>query len=394
MYTWNNGLGNSNFHVTTTQYSNTYTVSVTDILGCPGDQDTINITVYNIEKDSLTVWRDRDICIGETVNLFANYNGTFGTYSYQWSNGLGSGAGPKSVSPNQITLYQVTVTDQCQTSVSDFVIVNVLQAPVVNIPDIVAQGCGPLIVNFEDQVQGSGSFTYFWSFGDGTTSTLENPIHTFTQAGTYPITVVKTSALGCPGEQTGPSVVTVFPTPVAYGEPNKYLTDITSPTIEFTDLSVGANAIRWDFSAINFSLDSVTSYTYPDTGVYPVLLQATNQYGCMADFAFEVEVVNQSKINVPNAFTPNANGGSGGSYDATSLSTEIFYARLAAVSQFKMAIFNRWGELIFESTNVQVGWDGYYRGELSAQDVYVWKIDVIFEDGSQASEVGNLTLLN
>lgn len=392
-YIWNNGLSNSNFHVATTTNSNTYIVSVTDALGCPGASDTINITVHQIELDSLEVWKDGDICAGETAKLFASYNGTFGTYSFQWSNGLGTGTGPILVSPTQSTIYQVTVTDQCQTSVTDFIVVNVLQAPVVNIPSIIEEGCGPLTVLFEDQVADSGTFSYLWSFGDGTTSASDSPTHTFTNPGTYQITVVKTGLNGCPGQQSGPSVVTVNPTPVADGIPNKYVTDITSPTIQFTDQSIGAVAIRWDFSPIDFSTDLVTNYTYPDPGVYPVYLKAVNQFGCESTHEFEVEVVNESKIKVPNAFIPNGNGGNGGTYDAASLSNEVFYARLASVTSFEMQIFNRWGELIFESKDVNIGWDGYYRGELSAQDVYVWKISVVFEDGSQISDVGNLTLI-
>ena len=392
-YTWNNGLGNNNFHTTTTVNSNTYTVTVSDALGCPGASTTINITVNRIYEDSLSVWKDKDVCEGESANLFADYNGTFGTYTYTWSNGLGNGSGPISVTPYQSTIYQVTVTDECNSSVFDFVIVNVLQTPVVNVPAVVAADCGPLTVLFEDQVNDSGTFTYLWDFGDGSTSTDESPTHTFTNTGTYAINVIKTSHLGCPGELVGPSVVTVHPTPVAHGEPDKYVTDITSPTIHFTDLSTGANSIRWDFSPTDFATTSNPSYTYPDTGIYQVLLTAMNQFGCEADYLINIQVNNGNKIVVPNAFIPNGTGGNGGAYDATSLANDVFYARLAEVEQFHMTIFNRWGELIFESFDVNKGWDGYYREQISAQDVYVWKIDVIFKDGSQVSDVGNLTLL-
>jgi PKD repeat protein len=393
VFSWNNGLSNSASHVTTTINSNMYTVSVTDALGCPEGMDTIHITVYNLNQDSLTIWKDGDICEGESTNLYASYNGNFGSYGFQWSNGLGTGVGPISVSPTQTTIYQVTLTDQCQSTLTDFVIVNVLQSPVVNIPEIIAAGCGPLEVLFEDQVSDAENFSYSWNFGDGTFSNSENPIHVFTNPGSYAITVVKTNIFGCSGTQTGPSRVTVYPTPTAYGVPNTYVTDITSSTIQFTDMSTGANFVRWDFSVLDFSTDLTPSYTYPDTGVYAVLLSVSNQFGCESQYPFQVEVTNENKLNIPDAFIPNSEGGSGGTYDATSLSNEIFYARLAAVDKFHMTIHNRWGELLFESFEVEIGWDGYYRGELSAQDVYVWKIDVVFEDGQQVSEVGSLTLI-
>ena len=90
---------------------------------------------------------------------------------------------------------------------------------------------------------------------------------------------------------------------------------------------------------------------------------------------------------------PSADGGNGGTYDFNSLSNSVFYPRTEYVDIFHMSIFNRWGEMVFESNNVDIGWDGYYRGKLSAQDVYIWKIDIIYVDGSQISKVGDLTLI-
>ncbi len=392
-YAWNNGLPNLDFHTVSPIGSTVYSVSVTDGIGCPGQSASITITVFQIQSDSLTAWTDGDICLGESSNLFANYASQFAGFTYQWSHGLGTGSGPKSVSPVQTTIYQVTATDQCGSSVSDFVVVNILQAPVVNLPEIVAQGCGPLTVLFEDHINDSGTFSYVWNFGDGTSSNLKNPSHTYTQAGTYPVSVTKISTLGCQGQLSGPSSVTVYPTPVAYGVADKYITDITQPTFNLTDQSTGANSILWEFSPIDFATTPNTSYMYPDTGTYFVLLTASNSYGCVSDFEFSVAVISQNQLSVPNAFTPNPSGGNGGSYDASSLSNEVFFARMGSVSQFHMIVYNRWGELIFETFDVNVGWDGYYRGELSPQDVYVWKIEAHFEDGSQVSDVGSLTLL-
>ena len=394
VYTWNNGLGNSNYHTVNTVNSNSYTVSVTDAIGCPGGQHTINITVNKLYQDSLTVWKDRDVCEGESANLYANYNGRFGPYKYMWSNGLGTGSGPISVSPKQTGVYQVTLIDQCQNQLTEMVIVNVLQAPIVMIPEIIKEGCGPLVVDFNDQIADSGNFSYSWDFGDGATSNIESPTHTFTDEGTYDINVVKTSSRGCSGTQKGESKVTVYPTPNAYGSADRYIADLTNPTIHFTDLSNGADSVIWRFNVLDSSTDNNPSYTYSDTGVYPVLLSVSNLYGCRSNYKFDVEVRSQSKIKVPDVFIPNADGGNGGTYDATSLSNEVFYARLVAVDYFHMTIHNRWGELVFESFDVNIGWDGYYRGELAAQDNYVWKIDAIFEDGDQVSEVGNLILLN
>jgi gliding motility-associated-like protein len=99
------------------------------------------------------------------------------------------------------------------------------------------------------------------------------------------------------------------------------------------------------------------------------------------------------EIEVPNAFTPDPNGGNGGIYVADALDNNIFYPITKFVEEFHMTIFNRWGEMVFESFNLAIGWDGYYRGVLSQQDVYVWKIELRYIDGSVYQQIGDVTLV-
>jgi PKD repeat protein len=392
-YAWNNGLSNSDLHTTTTVNSNVYTVSVTDVLGCPGASGSINITVFNMDADSLTTWSSGDICKGDVTTIGANYAGANSTFTYNWSHGLGQGAGPISVSPPVSTIYQVTVTDACNSSVTEFVIVNLLQAPIINTPNVIDEGCGPLTVSFGDNINDSGNPTYVWSFGDGNSSSDSTPVHTYTNPGTYHITVTKTTSLGCSATSNGQSVVVVYPFPVADAMADKYVTDENDATINFTDLTVGATSIKWEFSPTDFSFIPNPIYTYTDTGTYSVLLTAENQHGCVSDYQLEIIITPDVAFDVPNAFIPSADGGNGGTYDANSMSNDVFFPRTEYVANFHMSIFNRWGEMVFESNDVNIGWDGYYRGQLSAQDVYIWKIDVVYLNGSQISEVGDLTLI-
>ena len=99
------------------------------------------------------------------------------------------------------------------------------------------------------------------------------------------------------------------------------------------------------------------------------------------------------KIDVPNAFTPDQGGPDGGSYDLNSYSNDVFFPITKYVTKVQMMIFNRWGELIFESVDIDIGWDGYYRGKLCQQDVYAWKIKLTYADGKEITKVGDLTLV-
>jgi gliding motility-associated-like protein len=100
-----------------------------------------------------------------------------------------------------------------------------------------------------------------------------------------------------------------------------------------------------------------------------------------------------SDIQFPNAFTPNVDGPNGGAYNINDLNNDIFFPYTTGVTDYHLLIFNRFGEVIFESKDIKVGWDGYYGGKLCQQDAYVWKANVKFFDGRSYNKTGSVTLL-
>ncbi len=127
-------------------------------------------------------------------------------------------------------------------------------------------------------------------------------------------------------------------------------------------------------------------------GTFDVELIVTDVNGCTAIAENPVVITPVYDITIPTAFTPNPNGGHGGGYDPNDLSNDVFYAFVRSVKDFRMRIFNRWGELVFESTDVRIGWDGYYRNQLSPQDVYVVQTWVRFVDDKEVQKLTDLTL--
>ena len=110
---------------------------------------------------------------------------------------------------------------------------------------------------------------------------------------------------------------------------------------------------------------------------------ATTEFNCPDTHIVESAVIAKlgGEIEFPNAFTPDPNGPSGGYYDPNSFSNDVFFPIFEGVEDYHLMIFNRWGELIFESFDINIGWDGYYRGELAQSDVYVWKVRARFTNG-------------
>lgn len=115
-----------------------------------------------------------------------------------------------------------------------------------------------------------------------------------------------------------------------------------------------------------------------------------NDYECADSIRKNVRILPIYNVIIPNAFTPTTDND--GNYDPNDTSNDIFYPFADYVEEFRMSIFNRWGELIFESTEKNHGWNGWYRGEPCPQDVYVYKIEFKFSGGVEETRVGDITL--
>lgn len=101
------------------------------------------------------------------------------------------------------------------------------------------------------------------------------------------------------------------------------------------------------------------------------------------------------EFKLANAFIPAKDGSSGGNYITGDPRNHIFHPNLATgdVLEYQFQIFNRWGNLFFQSNEVERGWDGYYNGKLCPQDVYVWKIRCKFVNGDTITKIGDVTLI-
>ncbi|HKC67914.1 MAG TPA: gliding motility-associated C-terminal domain-containing protein, partial [Bacteroidia bacterium] len=125
-------------------------------------------------------------------------------------------------------------------------------------------------------------------------------------------------------------------------------------------------------------------------------LIAISQQGCRDTFVNSelVQVHTETNVQIPNAFTPNPGGPSAdGVFDPTSHDNDIFHPNVSGLKTYELDIFNRWGELLFVTKDINVGWDGYYKGKLCEQGTYIWKIRGTSIDGLTIDKAGDLTLL-
>jgi gliding motility-associated-like protein len=177
---------------------------------------------------------------------------------------------------------------------------------------------------------------------------------------------------------------TVNPAPVAAFSVNPDSAFITHPVFTFYNLSELANYLEWNFGDNSLLLinENQPVHSYTDTGTYQVSLLAKNEFGC-SDTAFKlIRVKDEFAIYIPNAFTPN------GDFD-----NPTFGAKGVGITEFEMLIFNRWGELIFSSDNINAQWDGTYQNSESPQGVYTYIINLKSISGRSYNYAGHFTLI-
>ena len=96
---------------------------------------------------------------------------------------------------------------------------------------------------------------------------------------------------------------------------------------------------------------------------------------------------------VPNAFSPSLSGPNGGYRQSNTGVNDVFLPVSEGVVGFNMLIYNRWGELLYESNNRDIGWDGYFNGKLAVPGVYVYRLILTFANGEVTTRVGDVTLI-
>ncbi len=325
--------------------------------------------------------------INQNINLVFNYTWDFGdgNTSTQANPGTHSYA-----QPGTYVIQLVVSNVQCSDTIRRTVVIQ----PPVPIVDFngSAIGCAPLTVQFQNNTLYASR--YEWDFGDGNTSNEEDPIHTFTTPGVYSVALV---GIGDGGQDVLVRVdsITVYEVPNSYFISQPRTVFIPSDPVVMFNLSTGANQFFWDFGDGFTSTEVSPEHYYTAPGDYTIRLIARNEFGCLDTFRVTnaVRAEGGGRVRVPNAFTPNPNGANGGFIVPGEFNNDVFHPVVQGADTYKLSIYNRWGELLFESNEVNIGWDGYYRGELCKQDVYVWKVELGFSDGTKKIESGDLLLL-
>ena len=255
----------------------------------------------------------------------------------------------------------------------------------------VSSGCSPLKVKFLNKSTSYDSC--HWVFGDGGFSNEKSPEWIFDQEGEYKIILKVFNTDG--NQAIASSIITVHPRPVARFEITPEKPVIPDDEIRFTNYSIDAVKYKWEFGDGDYSNSFEPDHKYRIYKNYNIRLIAWSQYDCTDSMLVKNAFSGSGCfIEFPNAFIPGSGGPVGGYYSIKSdEAARIFHPTTSGVSDYHLKIFSKLGIPIFESNDINLGWDGYLKGKLCEPGVYIWKVRGTYKNGEPFVKMGDVTLL-
>ena len=241
-------------------------------------------------------------------------------------------------------------------------------------------GCLPHRATFKNTSLAGQTFR--WNFGDGSSFTGPNPpVHVYNRLGDYTVVLIVTDPGTCNLSDTTRFVISVKPKPVASfsfaPDPPKE----NMPT-QFTNLSIGAKTYYWEFGDGDTSRLTNPLQLYERTDTFIACMVAYNEFGCTDTVCTKVVTLIKPVVDVPSAFTPNGDG-----------KNDKVFVRGFGIAQMNFRIYNRLGQVVFESGSPSYGWDGKFKGALQPMDAYAYTLIVEFGDGTIVNKKGDITLI-
>lgn len=255
----------------------------------------------------------------------------------------------------------------------------------------VSVGCAPLKLRFRNKSTSYDSCR--WTFGDGGYSNEKDPEWIFDVEGDYKVVL---QVFNRDGESlSSTAVVTVHPRPQAHFEITPEKAVLSDDEIHFLNYSTNAVQFKWDFGDGITSDSFEPSHTYTKFSNFDVRLTVFSDWGC-SDSLVVLNAFSgpEYSIDFPNAFIPNAQGPSGGYYSPKSdEAAQVFHPSFSGVSDYQLKIFSKLGIPIFESSDINLGWDGYHKGQLCEPGIYIWKVRGKYRNGEPFIKMGDVILL-
>ncbi len=379
-YSWAPGGQTSSSIIVSPTTTTTYTVTY-NLAGCIGTgSGTVNVN----QIPNVSAGNDVNPCENQSITLNAT-----GAASYSWDKNVVNGV--PFIPPVGSTTYTVIGTSVAGCQDSDQVVVAVNPLLIPNFAPNITHGCAPLTVNFTNSTVNASNCV--WTISNGTTINNCGPIvsTTFNQPGCYDVTLTVSDANGCTNSLTVPNLICVDNAPIANFTVSAPIITSLNPTEHFTNTSSNANNYVWNFGddpSTSTEVNPTHEFLSSEPSSYIITLIAYSANGCSDTIFKTIELQEDLIFYVPNAFTPDDEDNVNPTFKPVFTSGFNPY-------NYCLLVFDRWGEIVFESHNSDIGWDGSYGKTKRVQDgVYTWKIDFTRDSNDQRIlVVGHVNLL-
>ena len=350
----------------------TYTIQLIGS-SAPNCSDTSAIQITLNEPVVMNIFHDDSLCITDGLYDFQAIVSGPPNSTYEWDFGANASLSSSNdllVSGIQFStsgFQEIQLTgsyDNCIDSVNSTVYV--YAEPIIDFDYVNGLHCAPSLAQFINLSSVDGPAQYLWDFGDGTSSSLTSPSHTYSEVGSYSVGLTLISLEGCIDTLylMQQDVFTVHPSPTAGFSVTPLQVDVCNNEVTFIDESIGAATYFYFFDQNQFTSSNASfTHNYINAGAdYPMQV-VYNEHGCSDSIRSEV-FVEPFTIYAPNSFIPDGDG-----------MNEVFYVVTDFdIVYWEMSIYNRWGQLLFAGDRPSIGWDGTFKGAICQDGVYAYKV--------------------
>jgi PKD repeat protein len=382
-FLWEN-LGYGSNHYVTPELTTDYTVIAEDINGCLSSPQTVQILVQ--PPLDLTVITPNSVCLGESAILSATAQGGDGNYVFNWGDGTVTNNPQIVVAPAEDTDYTIVLTDGCGSPADTAdVTVRVAPQPIINITRTPNNGCSPISIQFDNNTN-NYTYSYLWNFdddesGENNFSEIKRPVHYYENPGYYEVSLTVTTDQGC--IDSGTINIQVKEAPIADFNAHPWTAGMMESNIHFNDESIGATAWLWHFGNDAMSTIQNPNHVFSESGEIPVKLIAYNNIGCTDTVVKYVNIIEDHRFYMPTAINVRSPG------------NDEFYPKGVGIdlNTYQMSVYNRWGEPIFITNDINEHWLGRYdqnKGEYVQQGVYTWVVTLTDKHGKEYTYSGRV----
>lgn len=388
-YFWD-GIPSNSYQLVSPTTTTTYTANATDGNGCPSNTITTTVNVSPALQVVLNQNID-SVCPGEPVMLTPVVWGGVGP-PYMIIDQTGNVVTPPIyVYPEQSGWYSVYARDACGTHDTSSVYITVLSLPPANGLADITQGCQPLTVQFNELNPDSGQ-TYVWNFGDNENLSLaKNPVHIYNSSGNFTVTLTVTSKYGCKNVVDYNDLITVWSKPQAHFVWTPKFASIVEPVLTFTDMTTNGIPYYWIFGDGDSSSVANPVHRFPGADTFYVQLISVSEKGCLDTVIYPVDILEEWTFYAPTALSPN-----------NDTKNDYFYVSAHGIKEtgFYFAIYDRWGEIIWETTKYSTlteqseKWDGKAKNNNTVQvGSYTWFAKFRDYKGNEHEKTGAVTVV-